>query len=142
MPDAVETVLAKLAKDVETAVHAMYRREVGPSTAKVRTEHFVNDAVERLAAFVKSTPGRASSSPIQRFSAVVAPNPTPAEGGTAQWSADEAAAVTKCVMGWLPMGSAKSATPESKCMAPGKDLIPTWGEREAARNAIRRVAVG
>lgn len=142
MPDAVEAVLAKLARDVETAVHAMYRREVGPSTAKVRTEHFVSDAVERLSAFVKSAPGRATNSPAPRFSAVISPNPAVTDGTQAQWTAEEAAAITKCVMGWLPMGSAKTAAPDSRCMAPGKDLIPTWGEREAARNAIRRVAVG
>lgn len=142
MPEAVEGILAKLAKDVEQAVHAMYRRQAGPDTTMVRTEHMVRDAADRVASFLKSTPAApAPGAPPQRFTASVVASSIAAEGTEGGWTGDEAQAITKCIMAWLPMGSPTSAKPDSRCMAPGKELIPTWGEREIARQAVRKVAV-
>lgn len=146
-PEAVDEILAKLAKDVESAVHSMYRREVGPSTAQVRTEHFVSDARERIGAFLKSLPPgsalgqRAPSGPAARFSAANAASSSSGDGADGGWSVEEAAAVNKCLTAWLPIGPPSSAKPDSRCMAPGRELIPTWGERELARNAVRKVPV-
>lgn len=139
VPVAVEEVLARLAKDVEAAVHAMYRREVGPTTAQVRTEHFVRDARDRLAAFLQSTAAPPVSGVHPRFKAVSAATALPAGSPDAGWSADEAAAVMKCIMGWLPIGSPTSAKPDTRCVAAGSQLLPTWAEREAARLALRKV---
>lgn len=142
IPEAVEEILAKLAKDIESAVHAMYRREVGANTAQVHTEHFVTDARERIAAFMKSTtPSAQTAGAPPRFSAVIAASSIAGDGTDAGWSPEEAAAVTKCLMAWLPLGSPSSAAPDSKCMAAGKELLPTWGERELARGAVRKVPV-
>jgi hypothetical protein len=140
-PEAVDEILAKLAKDVEKAVHSMYRSEVGVNTTQIRTEHFVTDARDRIGAFLKSSPAAAAGAAPPRFTAAVAASSISGDGADGGWSADEAAAVTKCIMAWLPIGSPSSAKPESKCMAPGKELLPSWGEREVARNAVRKVPV-
>ena len=137
-PEAVEEVLAKLAKDIESAVHALYRRQVGPSTAQVRTEHFVADARERIAAFLKSSPAPSTSGAQPRFTQALVPSAPPGDAGTG-WTVDEAAAVTKCIVAWLPAWSPSSAKPDARCMAPGRELIPTWGERELARQAARKI---
>ena len=44
MSNDVDKILDKLAKDVESAVHALYRGEVRSETAKVRTGHLVQGA--------------------------------------------------------------------------------------------------
>jgi hypothetical protein len=141
-PGTIDEILARLAKDVESAVHAMYRRQVGPGTARVRTEQFVAEARSRLAA-AGAQPDvalRSGSGPMQRFSAVTAADATPAASAEA-WTSAEAAAVVKCVMGWLPAGSPSSAKPDSRCVPAGRELVPAWGERELARAAIRKVPV-
>jgi hypothetical protein len=140
-PEAVEEILARLARDIEKAVHAMYRSEAGASTTQVRTEHFVSDASDRIGAFLKSTPSAAGAGPTPRFTAAVVASSISGDGADGDWSADEAAAVTKCIMAWLPIGPPSSAKPESRCLAPGKELLPSWGEREVARNAVRKVPV-
>jgi hypothetical protein len=141
-PEAVEEILAKLAKDIESAVHSMYRGQVGPNTAQVRTEHFVADARERISAFMKSSPSaHVPGAPPQRFTAAVAASSVAGDGGNAVWTPEEAAAITKCLMAWLPLGSPSSAAPDSRCMPSGKELLPTWGDREMARAAVRKVSV-
>jgi hypothetical protein len=139
LPDAVDDVLAKLAKDVEAAVHAMYRGKVGAHTAKVRTGHLVTDARARIAQSLGAAPSPAD--PQQRFSAAVVASAKLGDGAGVEWSGEEAAAVTKCILAWLPIGSPASAKPDSRCTPPGRELIPTWGERELAREAVRKVAV-
>lgn len=141
-PEAVEEILTKLAKDIEAAVHAMYQGHVGQNTAQVRTEHFVADACERIAAFMKSSPSaNVPGAPPQRFTVAVAASSVAGDGGDAAWSAEEAAAITKCLMAWLPLGLPSNAEPDSKCLASGKELLPTWAERELARAAVRKVPV-
>ena len=141
-PEAVEEILAKLAKDIESAVHSMYRGQVGANTKQVRTEHFVSDAVDRISAFMKSSPSaQVPGAPPPRFTAAVAASSLAGDGSDADWSTDEAAAVTKCLTAWLPMGAPSSADPDSKCLPSGKELLPTWGERELARAAVRKVPV-
>jgi len=141
MQAGVEAVLARLAKDVESAVHAMYRREVGPSTAKVRTDHFVADARDRLAAVLPDVHLAPAPKAPQRLSAATAASPGADAASFAGWTAEEKAAITKCIMGWLPMGTPASAKADSRCLAPGKELMPMWGERELARGAVQRVPV-
>jgi len=32
-----------------------------------------------------------------------------------------------------------SATPDSRCVAAGREMVPTWGDREQARAALRKL---
>ena len=145
-PDSLEAILAKLAKDVENAVHAMYRRQAGPNTTQVRAERFVLEARDRIAGSANARVA-APSGALPRFTgAAVAGAVGSTVGSTGEstgeaagWTADEAAAVTKCIRAWLPMGAPSSAAPESRCVAPGRELIPLWRERELARQAAGRV---
>ncbi|NUQ21188.1 MAG: hypothetical protein HOQ09_09530, partial [Gemmatimonadaceae bacterium] len=68
-----------------------------------------------------------------------APAATESAGKGASLSADDATAITRCVMAWLPMVAPNSAGPYSRCVAAARELFPTWGERERARDAVRRL---
>jgi hypothetical protein len=140
----IDQVLDKLVKDVEAAVHALYRGEVHQATAKARTGHLVRDARGALTAAIGSVAPDARSRATSGGPAVVSPRPgvaAPMHAGTAVgWSKEDSDAVLKCIMSWLPMGGPASTAPETKCIAAGKMLLPTWGERESAREAVRRIA--
>ena len=131
-------ILEQLAKDVEAAVHAMYRGEVRQATTRARTGQLVASAKAALGqAMGGGVPARPSAAAAASPSANVGA-PVVA-GAVAGWTADEANAVMRCITGWLPMGSPQTTLPETKCVAAGKMLVPTWGEREAARAAVRRL---
>ena len=136
MSDAIDEVLDKLAKDVELAVHALYRGEVRQATAKARTGHLVRDAVSALRA-------RSATSAVPDLSGTSSPRhpaSAPSVAGAALgWTREDGEAVMKCVTAWLPMGPAASAPPDSKCISSGREMIPTWGERERARAALRKL---
>ncbi len=127
--DYLDGILDKLVKDVEMAVHSLYRGDARQNTVKARTEVHRRSAREALAPLLGATP---------RASAAVAAA-TAGPSATAL-TAEEAGAVSRCVTGWLSMGAPSNATPESKCVAAGKELVPTWRERELARVAIRRIS--
>lgn len=134
MADEIEDVLGRLARNIETAVHALYRGDVRQATAKARTGHLVREAAEALRAYTCEGPtdgGRSASSGV--------PGASAASASDSGWSRGESEAVTKCVMAWLAMGSPATAAPDAKCIAAGRELVPTWGERELARAAIRRL---
>jgi hypothetical protein len=139
-PSEFDRLLEKLVKDVEAAVHALYRGEVRQSTAKARTDHLLNDArVALAAAALGGGAGPALSekpsgpSPRPRISA-------PMHAGVALgWTTPDSDAVIKCIQAWLPVGGTASTPPDSKCIAAGKMLIPTWAERELAREAVKRI---
>lgn len=157
--DSLDRVLDKLIRDVEQAVHALYRGDVRQQTAKARTDTHRVAARKALQELLDGAPGAAAvpapatgrggvsfaPAPPLAFGPPPAPGTAfnaPASGGMAggHLSPDEAAALTKCIMAWLPMGAPSGAAPESRCVAAGKELIPSWGERELAREALRRVA--
>ena len=121
---AIDQVLNKLAKDVESSIHAFYRGDVRQNTQRVKTDTFVREARQTLAGMLGddgATSGGAG-----------------AATGTSGLSPDEIAAATRCVMAWLPMGAPSAASPQSRCVAAAKELSPTWGEREKARLALKR----
>lgn len=120
-------IIDKLVKDVELSVHAMYRGDVRQNTARARTDTHRRAAYEALRPLIAeaSQPG------------AVSPNGGPGSDGTL--SGAEAAAIVRCVSAWLPMGAPSAATPESRCIAAARELFPTWGERELARQAVKRV---
>jgi hypothetical protein len=131
-PD-IDPILEKLARDVEAAVHAMYRGEVRQLTARARTDSIVRDAKAALQA---AGAGAAPAMPSPRPS-VAAPM---VAGGALGWSKDEGEAVMKCINAWLPMGPPRDAAPDSKCIPAARELTPTWAQRERAREAVRRTA--
>lgn len=136
MPDEVDKVLDKLARDVESAVHALYRGEVRQATAKARTGHLVRDAASALRSrAVDSVEGNSSDAESPR-----PPASAPSVAGAALgWTRADGEAVMKCVTGWLPMGPPASAPLDSRCIASGREMVPTWGERERARDALRKL---
>jgi hypothetical protein len=120
---AIDAVLDKLAKDVESSIHAFYRGDVRQHTQRVKTDTFLREA-------------RAALAPLLAGGGSSAPAPA---GGT-PLSADENAAAMRCVMGWMPMGPPATAAPESRCISGAKEMAPTWAEREKARAALKRSA--
>jgi hypothetical protein len=120
----LDQVLETLVRDVEAAVHAIYRGEVRQQTAKLKAETQRGAAREAVLALMG----------IQRPPADTDPAPVSASA----LSPDEVAAITRCIMGWLPMGDPRAATPNSRCIPAAREIAPSWGERERARLAIRR----
>lgn len=127
MPDIspVDQILDKLARDVESSIHAFYRGDVRQHTQRVKSDTFVRAAKEALLPLL----GNATATPVVNA------------GGTAaaSMSPDEVAAATRCVMGWMPMGPPTSASPDSRCVAAAREMAPTWSERERARLALKRM---
>ena len=119
----LNSIIEKLVKDVELAVHAMYRGDVRQNTAKVRTEGHRRTAYEALRPLVSQD----------------AAEPAPSSAPGAALTNDEAATIMRCIMGWLPMGAPNAAAPDSRCVAAARELFPTWGERERARLALKRI---
>ena len=125
--DKLEEVIKNLVRDVAAGVHAMYRGDIRAETAQVRMSAFVAQAREALLPLL----GRGAS---------FGP-PAMAGGGVAtSLTAEEASAVTRCIMAWGPMGNPAEATPDSRCVPGAKELVPSWGDREKAREALRRLA--
>jgi hypothetical protein len=120
-----ELILEKLAHDVEASVHAFYRGDVRQHTARVKSSTFVSAAREALAPFLGAGSTSAPSAPAADMSAL---------------AADEVAALTRCVMGWLPMGPPSTASPQLRCVPGAREMLPTWGEREKARLSLKRAA--
>lgn len=122
--EQLNAVIDKLVKDVELAVHAMYRGDVRQNTARVRTDGHRRAAYEALRPLI----GGATAAP-----AAVG---RPAGSGL---TAEESSAITRCIMAWLPMGAPSAAAPDSRCIAASRELIPTWGERDRAHQAVKRL---
>jgi hypothetical protein len=144
MSTDIDQILEKLAKDVEAAVHSLYRGEMRQNTAKARTGHLVQDARAKVANAIGSASAAVTGEPVRRPTPVAtSPRPSASApviaGGAFGWTKEESDAVFKCINAWLPMGGPLSTPPDTLCIAPGKMLIPTWGERERAREAVRKI---
>lgn len=122
----LDQVLETLVRDVVAAVHAMYRGDVGQQSAKLKTDVQRSEARKAVLALIG----------VERPSGDTAPDPVAASA----LSPDEVAAITRCILAWLPMGDPRSATPNSRCIPAAREIAPTWGEREKARLALRRAA--
>ena len=123
---ALDQVLDKLARDVESSIHAFYRGDVRQHTQRVKTDTFVREARTALLSMLDS--GEATS-----------PAGAPPSAG-ATLLPDEITAAMRCVMAWMPMGVPTQASPASRCVAGAKEMLPTWGEREKARAALKRAS--
>lgn len=139
----IDQILDKLVKDVEAAVHALYRGEVRQATAKARTTHIVQDARGALHAAMGDIGLAAPMTARPSGGVAVSPRPSsfaPAVAGRdLGWSKEDSDAVLKCITSWLPVGGPASTPADSKCIAAGKMLLPTWAERERARESVRRI---
>lgn len=135
-----DRVLEKLAKDVEAAVHALYRGEVRQQTAATRSGSVLRDAKVALQAALAAEAGTGPRPSVPNLS----PRPSTAApvvaGGAAGLTREEGEALLKCITAWLPMGSPRDAAPDSKCIAAMRELTPTWGQREKAREAVKRIS--
>lgn len=121
----LDQVLDKLARDVEASIHAFYRGDLRQNTQRVKTDTFVREARQALLPLVGGTP-----------TSIAAATTTP---GGSPVGADEVAAATRCIMAWMPMGAPNMASPESRCVPAAREMLPTWGEREKARLAVKRL---
>ena len=121
---ALEQVLDKLARDVEASIHAFYRGDVRQHTQRVKTDTFVREARQSLLALLSSDGASVASDA--------------SSGSVSSLSIEDISAAMRCVMGWQPMGPPNMASAESRCVAGAKEILPTWGERERARQALKR----
>ena len=135
-----DRVLDKLVKDVEAAVHALYRGEVRQQTAQTRSGSVLREAKAALQAAIATEAGTGPRPSVPNLS----PRPSAAApvvaGGAAGLTREEGEALLKCITAWLPMGSPRDAAPDSKCIAAMRELTPTWGQREKAREAVKRIS--
>lgn len=122
MPETnpIDQILDKLARDVESSIHAFYRGDVRQHTQRVKTDTFVREARQAITTLLGASPVQAEA------------------GAGPAYSPDEVAALMRCVMGWQPMGVPTAATPDSRCVPAAREMAPSWGEREKARLALRR----
>src|SRR5919109_3837695 len=132
--DKLDEVIKTLVRDVAAGVHAMYRGDIRQETAQVRMSAFVTQAREALLPLLAGA--GVSTGQAIRVGSLQPPMP----GGAQPISAEEAAAITRCIMAWGPMGNPAEATPDSRCVPGAKELVPGWGDREKAREALRRLA--
>jgi hypothetical protein len=137
LEDKLEEVIKNLVRDVAAGVHAMYRGDIRQQTAQMRMSAFVAQAREALLPLLgKSSGGSAPMNPMSVGSL------QPPDHPAGPLSAEDAAAITRCIMAWGPMGNPSEATPDSRCVPGAKELVPSWGDREKAREAARRLAGG
>lgn len=153
-----DDIIDKLVKDTANAVHDMYRGALGGHTAKARTEVGRQNAHQAVAALlgVRATPMRQSGTssgtgPALKTSPNAAPTPVsphPASGRPSMATSaipsgpvtsEELDALRKSVLAWLPIGAPNQTAADSRCIAAGRELIPSWGERELARGALAKV---
>jgi hypothetical protein len=153
-----DEIIDRLVKDTASAVHDMYRGALGGHTARAKTEVGREAAHKAVAALLGVTaspmrpstatsgagpkanaPGLNTGTPLHpsgvgpRVSVGISSVP---EGPVTD---NELSALRKCVLAWLPMGAPAQTAPDSRCIAAGRELLPNWGEREAARNALAKV---
>lgn len=129
----LDDILDQLVRNVEGAVHAFYRGDHKQNTSQVRSDQFRKTARESLLSMLggSMTPRPGSTLGVMGGGS---------SGNAALLEPDEIAAITRCIMGWLPMGAPNAASPQSRCVSAAKELAPSWGEREKARTALKRSA--
>jgi len=129
----LDEVLDQLVKNVEGSVHAFYRGDHKQNTGQVKSDQFRKVARESLLSLLG---GSMTPRPGTTLGALGGGS----SGNAALLEADEIAAITRCIMGWLPMGAPNAASTQSRCVPAAKELAPSWGEREKARTALKRAA--
>lgn len=141
LDNKIDEIIRALVRDVAAGVHGLYRGDTRQQTTQLRLSTYGKEASDKVRAAIRAELGTPTGMPIAPQPGAA---PAPAPGGAAAaLSQEELGALTRCVMAWLPMGGApNTATPDMKCVAGAREMAPTWGDREAARTALRRVASG
>lgn len=137
----IDEIVRALVRDVAAGVHSLYRGDIRQQTTQLKLSAFAKEAADKLRASIAGTGPSTTGS----FPAVPAPSSgsASAAGAEAALTEEEVTALTRCVMAWIPLGGApNAATSDMKCTAGAREMAPTWGERETARLAVRRIASG
>lgn len=134
----IDEIIRTLVRDVAAGVHSMYRGDIRQQTTQLRLSTYAKQASDRIRAAVG---GAGMPTPAAGVAAVpAAPGPAGLTAAPAL-TPEEVTALTRCIMAWMPVGGAPNmATPDMKCTSGAREMCPSWGEREAARLAVRRIA--
>lgn len=142
LDNKIDEIVRGLVRDVAAGVHGLYRGDTRQQTTQLRLSTFGKEAGDKLRAAIRSQYGTPAS--LGAVATPVAGVALPAPGAAASRAAlseEEIGALTRCVMAWLPLGGApNAATPDMKCVSGAREMSPTWGDRETARAALRRIA--
>ncbi len=120
----LDQILDKLIADVEASVHAFYRGEVRQDTQRANSSRQKTAAREALTAMTAGGSAQTGGA---------------ATGHSPALAPDEVAAITRCVIAWLPMGAPSTTSPQSRCLPAARELAPSWGEREKAMAALKQL---
>lgn len=142
LDNRIDEIIRALVRDVAAGVHGLYRGDTRQQTTQLRLSTFGKEASDKVRAAIRAELGTPAGMQSASPSAGIPPASAPSGNGAAL-SQEELGALTRCVMAWLPLGGApNTATPDMKCVAGAREMAPTWGDRETARMALRRVASG
>ena len=133
----LDEILDQLVRDVEAGVHSFYRGQHKQDTVRTKSDQFRKIARDALIPLIGGS-GRVGAIPTPRPGGTLGAMGGGASGNGAMLAPDEIAALTRCIMGWLPMGPPNAASAQSRCVPAAKELAPSWGEREKARTALKR----
>ncbi|HEU5175368.1 MAG TPA: hypothetical protein VFT96_11485 [Gemmatimonadaceae bacterium] len=142
LDNKIDEIVRGLVRDVAAGVHGLYRGDTRQQTTQLRLSTFGKEAGDKLRAAIRSQYGTPASLGAVATPVAGVPLPPPgADAPRAALSEEEIGALTRCVMAWLPLGGApNAATPDMKCVSGAREMSPTWGDRETARTALRRIA--
>jgi hypothetical protein len=139
----LDEILDQLVREVEASVHAFYRGDHRQNTTKLKSDQHRKVAREALLQLLGGSgprPAVASPGAVGGGGATLGVLGGGSSGNAAILAPDEIAAITRCIMAWLPMGPPNAASPQSRCVPAAKELAPSWGERERARTGLKRSA--
>jgi hypothetical protein len=132
----LEEILDQLVQNVEASVHSFYRGDHRQNTVQTKSDQFRKAARDALLPLL----GTSASTPTPRPGMTLGSLGGGSSGDAAVLAPEEIAAITRCIMAWLPMGAPNAASTQSRCIPAAKELSPSWGEREKARAALKRAA--
>lgn len=158
----IDEIVKALVRDVAAGVHGLYRGDTRQQTTQLKLSTYGKDAAERIRAAIRGQVGTPAAGVGMAAPIGAAPVGAVPEGAAGAYgiggppqafgvgghappslTQEEVGALTRCVMAWLPLGgNPNAATPEMKCVAGAREMSPTWGDRETARLALRRIASG
>ena len=133
----LDEILDQLVRNVEAGVHAFYRGDHKQATVQSKSDQHRRAAREALLPMLRNGAGPDAT---PRYGTTLGQLGGGSGGNAALLAPDEIAAITRCIMAWLPMGTPADASPLSRCIPAAKELAPSWGEREKARTALKRAA--
>lgn len=125
----VEDLLQRLVGDVERSVHALYRGDVRQNTMRSRSDTLRIEARRAILEMLGDAPAPTRAIAVE-------------DGGHADvaLSEQERVALMRCIMTWLPMSDPARTPVEMRCIPVTRELAPSWGERELARQALQRIS--